>query len=415
MPLPFGTTLAGVAAMISTVALPPAVPRLTNLCLGLSQLVCWGISYYMIGALGESIVADTGWSGTLVYGGFSAALVVMGLSSPLIGRMIDRRGGRPVMVAGSILIAAGCVDLALAYNPAVYVAAWLVLGVAMRMTLYDAAFASLARIAGPQARRVISQITLLGGLASTAFWPIGHFLDDRFGWRAAVLVYAVIAILTIPLHLSIPPARYVAPASADPRGPGTSITAGGGRIFAGTLYALIVTLVAFLNSGLSAHLIGILAGLGLTPTVAVWIATLGGIGQTSARIGEILFGGRLHPLALGIVATGLIVAGFAAGLLSGRYASAAIVFAVLFGFGKGLLTIVRGTLPLVLFEHHVYGALVGRLLMPSFFLSAFGPLAYALLIERFGDRAALLLSLAIGVVILGAAILLRLRFGSSRR
>jgi Major Facilitator Superfamily len=396
-------------------AAAPAIPRLTNLCLGLSQLVCWGISFYMIGALGESIVADTGWSATLVYGGFSAALVVMGISSPLIGRAIDRQGGRPVMVTGSILIAAGCVDLALAYHPAVYFAAWLVLGVAMRMTLYDAAFASLARIAGPQARRGISQITLLGGLASTAFWPIGHFLDGQFGWRVAVLIYAVIAILTIPLHLSIPPARYVAPAATDTQGPGRSITAGGGRIFAGVLYALMVMLVAFLNSGLSAHMIGILAGLGLTPTVAVWIATLRGIGQTSARICEILFGGRLHPLALGVLAEGIIASSFAAGLLSGQHAAAAIVFALLFGVGNGLMTIVRGTLPLVLFEHHIYGALVGRLLVPSFFLSAFGPVAYALLIERFGDRAALVLSLAIGAVVLGAAILLRLRFRPAAR
>ena len=392
-----------------------AVPRLTNLCLGLSQLVCWGISFYMIGALGDDIVADTGWSGTLVYGGFSAALVVMGLCSPLIGRIIDRQGGRPVMVGGSILIAVGCVDLALAYNRAVYLAGWVVLGVAMRMTLYDAAFAALARIAGPDARRVISQITLLGGLASTAFWPIGHFLAERFGWRGALLLYAVIAVLTVPLHLSIPPARYVAPKTARSGGGGQAITADGGRLLAATLYALIVTLVAFLNSGFSAHIIGILTGLGLTPAVAVWTASLRGIGQTSARICEILFGRRLHPLMLGVIATGILAAGFAAGLLSGRNAAAAIAFALLFGIGNGLVTIVRGTLPLVLFEHHVYGALVGRLLVPSFFLSAFGPVAYALLIARFGDYAALVLSLAIGAIVLGAAILLRLRFRAPAR
>ncbi len=392
-----------------------AVPRLTNLCLGLSQLVCWGISFYMIGALGDDIVADTGWSGTLVYGGFSAALVVMGLCSPLIGRIIDRQGGRPVMVGGSILIAVGCVDLALAYNRAVYLAGWVVLGVAMRMTLYDAAFAALARIAGPDARRVISQITLLGGLASTAFWPIGHFLAERFGWRGALLLYAVIAVLTVPLHLSIPPARYVAPKTVRSGGGGQAITADGGRLLAATLYALIVTLVAFLNSGFSAHIIGILTGLGLTPAVAVWTASLRGIGQTSARICEILFGRRLHPLMLGVIATGILAAGFAAGLLSGRNAAAAIAFALLFGIGNGLVTIVRGTLPLVLFEHHVYGALVGRLLVPSFFLSAFGPVAYALLIARFGDYAALVLSLAIGAIVLGAAILLRLRFRAPAR
>lgn len=397
------------------------IPRLTSFCLGLSQLICWGVSFYLVGALGETIVADTGWSATLVYGGFSAALVVMGLSSPLVGRTIDRRGGRPVMVAGSVLIAVSCVELALAHHPAVYLVAWLWLGVAMRMTLYDAAFASLARIAGPNARRGISQITLLGGLASTAFWPIGHFLAEQFGWRAALMVYAVFALLTVPLHLSIPPARYVAPKrdAADDAGtvlPATAMAVSkSDRLFAGTLYALIVTLVAFLNSGLSAHMIGILAGLGLSPAVAVWSSTLRGIGQTTARICEIVFGRRLNPLTLGVIATSILAGSFAAGLLSGHHAAAAVAFALFFGVGNGLCTIVRGTLPLVLFEHHIYGALVGRLLVPSFFLSAFGPVAYALLIERFGHSAALALSLASAAIVLGAAIALRLRFGPSAR
>ena len=57
----------------------------------------------------------------------------------------------------------------------------------MRLTLYDAAFATLARLDGPAARRPISQITLLGGLASTVFWPIGDALARSLGWRGAVV------------------------------------------------------------------------------------------------------------------------------------------------------------------------------------------------------------------------------------
>jgi hypothetical protein len=64
----------------------------------------------------------------------------------------------------------------------------------------------------------------------------------------------------------------------------------------------------------------------------------------------------------------------------------------------------------VLFDPRTYGALVGRLLVPSFVLSAAAPLSYALIIERFGDAAALFLSLAIGALTLAAAALLRARF-----
>ena len=87
------------------------IPRRAILCLGLSQLVCWGISFYLIGSFGEAIAADLGWSRSLVHGGFSAALVMMGLVSPLVGRAIDRRGGRHVMVAGSLVMAAACAGL----------------------------------------------------------------------------------------------------------------------------------------------------------------------------------------------------------------------------------------------------------------------------------------------------------------
>lgn len=189
----------------------PAIGRRTIVCLGISQLVCWGITYYLIGVFGELIAADLGWSRTVVYGGFSIALLAMGIVSPLVGRLIDHLGGARVMSLGSVLCTLGTAGLALAHGFAAYYAAWICLGVAMRATLYDAAFATLARLGGPDAGRPIAQITLLGGLASTCFWPIGHLLAESFGWRGALLVYALIALATVPLHLAIPRGRYEAP------------------------------------------------------------------------------------------------------------------------------------------------------------------------------------------------------------
>ena len=174
-----------------------------------------------------------------------------------------------------------------------------------------------------------------------------------------------------------------------------------------------MTLTTFLNSGMSAHMIALLTDLGVAASLAVWIATLRGIGQSAARLCEVLFGARLHPFALAVLATGLLPVCFAAGLFSGELLMAGVAFAFLYGAGNGLVTIVRGTLPLVLFDPRSYGALVGRLLVPSFFLSALAPLAYALVIERFGDRAALGLSIAVAALVFGAAVVLRVRFRGS--
>lgn len=392
----------------------PVAPGLT-LRLGISQLVCWGISYYLIGVFAQRMAAELRWAPTLIQGGFSAGLVTMGIASPVVGRLIDRRGGQPVMVAGSCLTAFGCLLLAAARGVGPYYVAWIFLGLGMRMTLYESAFAALARIGGPRARRSISQVTLLGGLASTVFWPIGNALANAFGWRRAVLVYAGFALLTVPLHLAIPRGRFEPPPGEARSSSGAVARTRGERVLAGSLYAAIATLTTFLNSGMSAHMIGILAGLGLGASLSVWISTLRGVGQSSARLCEIVFGGRVSPLLLGVIASSLLPLSFAAGSFSGASRTAAIAFAFVYGAGNGLVTIARGTLPLVLFDPRSYGSVVGGLLVPSFVSAALAPLAYSLVIDTLGERAALHVSTAAAALVLAASIALWVRFHRPER
>ncbi|UFX42504.1 MFS transporter [Bradyrhizobium sp. 41S5] len=387
------------------------IARRVVAALGLAQLISWGATYYLIGGFGEQISADLGWGRDIVYGGFAAALLVMGVASPLAGRWVDRSGGREVMVAGAVINTLGCAGLAVSHQISTYFASWIVLGLGMRLTLYDAAFAALARIGGPEARRAMSGITLLGGLAATVFWPLGHMLSEHFGWRIAVLVYASLVLLTVPLHLLIPNKRFDGvPGSAavvlkPPRAAdGQQLAA------AGALHAVIMTGANFLNAGMSAHMIAVLAGLGLTVTVAVWIATLRGIGQSAARLCEVLFGARLDPLALNLMACSIMPLSFIAGLFSGTAKEMGIAFALLYGACNGILTITRGTLPLILFDHRSYGTLVGRLIVPSFILPAAAPLVYAIVIDRYGDASALYLSTGLAVTTLLAAAMLKAMF-----
>src|SRR5690606_9750420 len=238
-------------------------------------------------------------------------------------------------------------------------------------------------------------------------WPLGHLLAEFFGWRGALLAYAGFALLTVPLHLAIPEGRYrEVPAQEDRPRPPVLIAGKRNLAIAGGLYALIMTLANFLNAGMSAHMIGILAGLGLAASTSVWIATLRGIGQSSARLCEVLFGRRLDPLMLNLIACLFLPLAFTAGLFSGYLAPAAIAFAVLCGAGNGLLRVTRGTLPLVLFAHRTYGAFVGRLIAPSFVLSAASPIVYAFVISRLGQAGALYLSIGVAAVTLAAAALL---------
>ncbi len=378
-------------------------------CLGLAQLIGWGVTFYLIGALGPSMAADLGWEPALVYGGFSAAIVVMAASSPLAGRAVDRWGGRRVMPAGAALSAAGCAALAAAHHPAPYFAAWALLGVGMRLCLYDAAFASLARAAGPQARRPMAQITLFGGLASTLMWPAGHALAAWLGWRGAALAYAGLALLTLPLYLALPRRRYAQAPAAGGDGLGLARDPGAQRV-AGVLYAALAMLTTFLAAGNAAHLIAILQGLGLGAAAAVGIAALWGVGQFAARLADVALGGRLHPLALNLAVCAALPACFALALTADGRPAAAGAYALLYGACNGLLTIARGTLPLALFGFRGYGARAGRLLIPSFLLTAAAPVAYAELIRLGGAHAALRVSAGLAAAMLAAAWLLWRRF-----
>lgn len=380
------------------------------ICLGLTQLIGWGVTFYLIGALGPAMTADLGWSTATVYGGFSAAIVVMALVSPAAGAAVDRWGGHLVMPAGAALSALGCALLAIMHSHALYFAAWAALGVGMRLCLYDAAFAALARAAGPAARRPMSQITLFGGLASTVMWPVGHFLAEWLGWRGAAWCYAALALATIPLYLALPRRRYTA-STADPGRAATGLTrTAAERRLAGTLYAVMAMLTNFLAAGNAAHLFSLLTGLGLATAAAVTVASLWGIGQFAARLGDVLVGARLHPLTLNLAVALALPLCFLLALVPGGNLYATAAYTLLYGACNGLMTITRGTLPLALFDFRSYGALVGALLIPSFLLTAAAPVAYAFVIEWQGAKAAMMMSAALAAVIAAAAVMLRWKF-----
>ncbi len=369
--------------------------RRTTAAIGLTQMVNWGISYYALGVFGPAIGADLGLSPGLTYGGFSLALVVMGLSSSWLGHQLDVHGGRTVMSVGSLLLALGCVAVSLSHSAPLYLAGWLVLGIGMRMSLYEAAFAALVQAGGPSARPALSQITLLGGLASTVFWPLGHLLQETIGWRSGMMVYAGFALAMLPLYCLLP-VRHTAPEGGK-RVKRRVRIARHQRLAAG-LFATLVAATAFLSSGLSAHLIGILSGRGLSPEAAVSLAALPGIAQSAARLAETLFGRWLDPRRLALLAAAILLAGMLAGHAIAGAGLAAMVFVLAYGAGNGLLTISRGSLPLVLFPVGDYAVIAGRLIGPSFYGAAAAPIAYATLIEHHGPGAATVLNTLLALI-----------------
>ena len=88
----------------------------TIFCIGMTQLINWGITFYMPGVFGAAIMAETGWSSGETFSGLSVAMLVMGLVSPLIGPVMARTGGRTLMMAGTLAITIGCFLMAFTYS-----------------------------------------------------------------------------------------------------------------------------------------------------------------------------------------------------------------------------------------------------------------------------------------------------------
>ena len=387
--------------------------------LGLTQILGYGTLFYAVVLTAPRIAETFGWSKATGLGGFSLGLLVAGLASPRIGGLIEMHGGRRVMAAGSLVAAAGLAAMSLVNGLAGYLAVWTLLGLAMSMTLYDPAFATLGRLFGAAARTRITALTLIAGFASTLAWPATHWLIENHGWRATYLVFAgAMLLLAFPAHLLLPAASVDALAGAgrdragDPVGatPPAGLVAGArGRVFG--LLALSFSCNAFLFIGLSAHLLAMLVALGLPAVAAVAVGTLIGPSQVAARVIELVFARRTHPLGVAIVAAGLILLAFAVLALAGIAPLQAAVFAVIYGGSNGLVTIVRGTLPLALFGAGGYARLLGRIARPVLIVGAAAPFTIGAAIDAGGPAAGLALAFVAGCLsfsaLAGIALLMR--------
>ncbi|WP_202947752.1 hypothetical protein [Advenella kashmirensis] len=120
-----------------------------------------------------------------------------------------------------------------------------------------------------------------------------------------------------------------------------------------------------------------------------------------------VFGGNLSPVTLATIASALMCA--AIGVLNSTAPSiaGAITFAILFGLGNGLFSIVAGTLPLVLFGSQGYGRLQGKITSARLTVSAVAPFALAFGMTNIGIHWALAITMALGAGAIVAYVLIR--------
>nr|WP_306431324.1 MFS transporter [Pseudomonas aeruginosa] len=357
--------------------------------LGITQIFAWGSTFYLPAVLASPIARDTGWSLSAVVGGLSWGMLVAGLCSPVAGRLLDRHGGRVVLAFSSLMLSVGLLVMSTASSLWVYYLAWSILGLGMATGLYDSAFATLGTLLGERARGAITGLTLIGGFASTAGWPAMAALESWCGWRETCWVLAAVhAVIGLPIHwLAVP--KPVNAVREVPKQRQTALAEDRStrRLF--WLVAGLLTVIAFVMASLSVHLLASLQQLGIPTVTVLAIGMVIGPAQVVARVLEFSLARHLHPTWS--ARAGVLISLLGICLLIPGTPWLAFVAAALYGAGVGILTIARGTLPLVLFGAEGYGARMGVLARPMLLAQAAGPFAVAFVLS--GQGASVMLEL----------------------
>lgn len=373
--------------------------------LGTTQTIAWASSYYMPAILAAPIAAALHLPGSLFFGLFSGALLLSAVIGPSVGRLIDRDGGRAVLAASNVVIAAGLIILAAAQGVMGLVIAWTVLGIGIGMGLYDPAFAALTWLYGREARGAITGITLIAGFASTIGWPLSAIFLHESGWRAACLIWAGLNVMfAAPLNWLILPRHGASPPALPPEA--TELPAMEPPRAAMPILAFFFAATWFVQGAMAAHLPGLLRAAGASSTAAIAAAALVGPAQVGARIVEFGLLRSFHPVVSARIASALHPIG--AAFLVALGAPGIIAFALLHGAGNGMITIAKGTLPLALFGPRGYGQRSGLLSAPARVLQSAAPFLFGLLLDRVGI-AAVGLSGGLCLAAFGSLFLLRLR------
>ncbi|MEO7114878.1 MAG: MFS transporter [Caldimonas sp.] len=377
----------------------------TVLALGSAQTLAWASSYYVPAVLAVPMARDLGVTSPTVFAAFSFALLVSAALGPHAGRAIDRWGGRSVLIGTNLVFAAGLVALGMASGPWSLFAAWAILGIGMGSGLYEAAFAALVRLYGSDSRGAITGITLIAGFASTVGWPLSALLESHIGWRGACFVWAALHLVVgVPLNAMIPRVAPLPEPPLRPASPAPAMDVAQTTERASLLLAVAFAATWFVSTAMAAHLPQLLQASGATLAVAVAVGALVGPAQVAGRILEFGVLKRVHPLLSARLAAllhplGAIVLTFVGG-------PAAAIFAILHGAGNGILTIAKGTLPLVLFGPHGYGHRQGWLMVPARIAQALAPWLFGVMLARWGEHA-VWGSATIGLVAFASLALLR--------
>ncbi|QDZ11583.1 arsenite efflux MFS transporter ArsK [Devosia ginsengisoli] len=369
--------------------------------LGVTQIIGYGTLYYSFSILAPGIAVDLSVAVEWIYGCISLALLAGGLISPWAGGLADRIGAGKVMSIGSIGAAAALAVCGLAGSTIAFLAGMILVELTSAFVLYSTAFAFLAQTTGTRAQRSITYLTLIAGFASTIFWPLTTWLLHGIDWHQVYFLFAGLNLaVCLPLHLWLSRFARIAAAGPVETEEVSSPMVIGNANFVFVLIVLGFSLAGFVSAATLFHLVPMLGLLGLG-TAGVWVASLLGPAQVASRLINMTFGKDLPATILAVVSAIAMPLALGTLALSSPSTAGAIAFAIVFGLGTGLFSIVSGTLPLAIFGKAGFGKRLGWIGMGRLGLSALAPFALSFALGAIGPKSSLWILAGAGLLCVG--------------
>lgn len=359
--------------------------------LSVAQLVSWGAMFYAFAIVLEPMASELGASRTQLSAAYGLGLLVSGLAAWPVGVLIDRGFTRELMTAGSMLGALGLVMHGLADGLAALYFAWFVIGLSMACTLYEPVFSAMVRAYPHSYRSRITVITLLGGLASTAFWPLTAALSHTWGWRDALVILAAMqVVICAPIHWFFVPPTHPKVQAATNNTRESSLELVRSRLF--FLLALSTAAHLFYMSAVAGLLVGMLDNVSLPHSMTLLVVACIGPMQVAGRLALLVSEKRwssetMTRLILWLPAAGLLLFLLMSLLDAPSWVALAFIGAAFYGAGNGMLTIIRGTAVADMVGPARVATLNGIISVPGAFSRAAGPFVIAAIWEFSGSVA----------------------------